>query len=423
MLVVFSESSREELAQSLGIVTWYNEFRNEDLEYCIRRERAQEILACRALKIPYVVIAEPSFLGQPVDNPILDTNCEIDALDPATFLVLRLRADQPLPDRLRIFPLLVPKGFEEQVNQWPNHICDPAFFLKRHVMQMSQSLFSQSFLSGDLTLPLFLKSTRKSDLHHVVSSALELNGLIKTARTITTDFPGLAGQVRGLPANHVVALHKSPDWDCPYRGPVKGRIKVIDLNDGVIISSVMNILREPEHKGEYRAFIVNGEVSSISAYRDYDHTPVPGEISEFAQMFADNHRHVAPAYIADFCMTDKGPALVELNGLAYAGRYIDNDPGLLYSDLERFAGSDKSVLCEPRVAVPARSETLLPESDEVVVDFGEPALAILPLQADRPSAQLHDAPESALLERFKKALAEKASIKDTEQSAPDFKIG
>ncbi|MDT8925479.1 ATP-grasp domain-containing protein [Pseudomonas taiwanensis] len=424
MLVVFSESSREDLAQSLGIATWYNEFRNEDLDYCIRRERAQEILACRALKIPYVVVAEPSFLGDEADEPILDTNCELAALDPSTPLVLRLYGDASLPDKLRVFPLLVSSGHERQVEQWPNHIVSPEFFLKRQVIQMSQALFSASFHSGDLVTPLFLKSTKKSVLHHVVGSSLELNGLIKPAGVITRDFPSLAGQVNKLPAEQVVALHKYPDYDCPYRGPVKGHFKVIDLSEGVIISSVMNILREPDHRGEYRAFIVNGEVSSMSAYRDYDHSPVPNEVSQFAHAFAEQHRHVAPAYVADFCLTDQGPALVELNGLAYAGRYVDNDPGLLYCDLERFAGVDRSVLCDPRVAVPSKAETHMPETDDVVVDFGEPALPWGLSGIDRPEPELNHASDTALVQRFKNALVDKESHREDDQPAADyFKLG
>lgn len=424
MLVVFSDSSREELAQHLGIATWYNEFRNEDLEYCIRRERAQEILACRALKIPYVVVAEPSFLGAEVDEPILDTNCELAALDPSTPLVLRLYADASLPEKLRVFPLLVSKGHEKQVEQWPNHVVSPEFFLKRQVIQMSQALFSSSFLSGDLVTPLFLKSAKKSVLHHIVGSALELNGLIKTAQGIARDFPSLAGQVRNLPADQVVALHKYPDYDCPYRGPVKGRFKVIDLSEGVIISSVMNILREPDHRGEYRAFIINGEVSSLSAYRDYDHSPVPDEVGQFAQVFAEQHRHVAPAYVADFCLTDKGPALVELNDFAYAGRYVDNDPGLLYCDLERFVGVDRSVLCDPRVPVPPKAETLRPETDDVVVDFGEPALPWALAGMDRPEPDLNQASDTALVQRFKNALVDKESNREDDQPAADhFKLG
>lgn len=423
MLVVFSAPSQGELAQYLGIATWHNDFRNEELEYCLRRERAQEILACRALKIPYVVIAEPDLLGGDSDNPILDANCELGALSTATPLVLRLQGNAVLPERLRAFPPLVSNGHDRQVEQWPGHIASPELFLKRHVIQMSQALFSQSFLSGDLVTPLFLKSMKKSELHHVVESQLELRGLIKTAQDVREKFPMLAGQIRGLPDDHVVAIHQRPDYECPYRGTVRGRIKAIDLSEGVIISSVMDIVRAPDHKGEYRAFIVNGEVSSVSAYRDYDHTPVPSQITDFAQMFAEEHRHIAPAYIADFCLTTQGPVLIELNELAYSGRYIDNDPGLLYSDLERFAGVDRSVICAPRVQIPSREDTVLPETDDVVVDFGEPALALMPFGLDRPQPKVVEA-ETSLVARFEKALVDPSPIVDNPQhSADQFKVG
>lgn len=423
MLVVFSASSQGELAQYLGIATWHNDFRNEELEYCLRRERAQEILACRALKIPYVVIAEPDFLSEDSDNPILDANCELGALSTATPLVLRLQGGAVLPEKLRAFPLLVSSGHDRQVEQWPEHIASPELFLKRHVIQMSQALFSQSYLSGDLVTPLFLKSVKKSDLHHIVETPLELRGLIKTVKDVKENFTMLTGQVKGLPDDHVVAVHQRPDYECPYRGAVRGRIKVIDLSEGVIISSVMDIERASDHKGEYRAFIINGEVSSVSAYRDYDHTPVPRQITDFAQMFAEEHRHVAPAYIADFCLTNQGPALIELNELAYSGRYIDNDAGLLYSDLERFAGVDRSVICTPRVAVPSREDTLLPETDDVVVDFGEPALALMPFGLDRPQPKLVES-ENSLVARFEKALVDSSPIVDNPHQSPDmYKAG
>jgi hypothetical protein len=410
MLVVFSESSPEELAQRLGIATWYNEFRNEDFNYCVRREIAQEILACRALQIPYVVIREPSFFKADNEEVIIDSNCELDALDPNTTLVLRINGKAVLPEKLRLFPQLNSEGQNLQVDQWPDHISHPDRFLKRAVVRMNEEFFAKSFLSGDLEspfMPFFLKTVAKSQLHHVITSPLELNGLIKSVQTVRDNFPSLAKDVRDVPGDTVVALHQFADWYCPYReAQIKGEIRVINLSEGVILSTIMQIVRESTHKGEYRAFIINGEVSSLSAYLDYDHAEVPEAISDFAQAFAEEHRHLAPSYVADFCLTDQGPVLIELNSFTYSGRYIDNDPGLLYSDLERLLGVDRSVLCEPRIAVPEKAQTDHPDPDQVAVNFGEPALALLANQAEQMCDEYGDPMETSLTQRFAKALQE-----------------
>ncbi|MBD8088632.1 ATP-grasp domain-containing protein [Pseudomonas fluorescens] len=402
MLVVFQESSKDSLAQGLGIVTWYNEFRNEDYGYCVAREKAQEVLKCREHGIPYVVINK-DVLG---DNRVIDTNCDLKRLPADTTLVLRCQPDARLPSSIASFPKWLTPDEMKAVNHWPSNVAQADHFFKRHVMTIDRDLLAQLLQAQALSLPLFFKTVEKTDFHQVIYSHDELNKSLMTVSQARQLVPHKGAELEGLFADTAVLVLKKPDWFCEYRDQmIAGRVSLDTLEEGLIISDPMEILREESHKGEYRAYFINGQMSSISAYLDYDHCEVPGSIRDFAEAFGVANAQMAKGFVADFCMTPKGPALVEMNDFCYSGRYIDNDPGLLFTDLKRHFGDPSFDLIEPYVKVPSRQETEHPDPDRIAVDFGKPTELVfgsddtLTLKASDKS--------SLVLERFMRAQANK----------------
>lgn len=403
MLVVFQENNKDALAQGLGIVTWYNDFRNEDYHHCVAREKAQEILTCREIGIPYVVISK-DVMG---DNRVIDSNCNLKALPSDTNLVLRCHPDAKLPASIDRFPKWLSPTEMDAVTQWPSTVVQGDYFFKRHIMTIDRDLMGQLLQDHVLSFPLFVKTVEKSDFHHVICSQDELAKNLMTVEQARQIVPHKGAQLEGLFPDTTVLVIKRPDWFCEYRDQmISGRVTIDTLETGLIVSDVMDIDRADNHKGEYRAFFVNGQVSSISAYLDYEHTQVPAEISDFADEFGTANAHLAKGFVADFCMTPKGPALVEMNDFCHSGRYVDNDPAALFSDIKRHFGDPAFELVEPIVKVPTLAQTGHPDPDRVAVNFGQPA-ELLFGEDDTLTANGPEKPE--LLARFERAQAIKQS--------------
>lgn len=407
MLVVFQESNKETLSQGLGIVTWYNDFRNEEYHHCVAREKAQEILTCRELGIPYVVISK----GTLDDNRVIDTNCNIKSLSADTTLVLRCHPDTRLPSSLSRFPKWITPAEMTTVKNWPSSVCQSEEFFKRHVMTIDRDLMGQLLRDQVLTFPLFVKTVEKTDFHNVVYSQAELSRNLMPVEEARRLVPYKGAELEGLFEDEVVLILRRPDWYCEFREQmIAGRVSVETLDAGLIVSDVMDIERAANHKGEYRAYFINGHLSSISSYLDYEHAEVPKAIREFAEAFGTANAHLAKGFVADFCMTAKGPALIEMNDFCYSGRYFDNDPAALYTDIRRHFGDPAFELIEPSVKVPTMPETEHPDPDRVAVDFGRPAELLL---GDDDTLTVKG-PEktSSLVARFERAQALKQSISD-----------
>lgn len=373
MLVVFEFESRDHLEEFLHIAKHRNEEQNEEMDYCLAREKAQEVIACRELRVPYVVLAKPSIFAKPGGDSgqeIIDCNVDIEALSDDTSLVIRAANRRTYCKALERFQPFVSEAARHDIAHWPSIVRNPEKYLKRHVTELPVETFNKVMRAQGIVPPLFIKGVEKGSglsLHHVVQSREELDGLIKPAAELRemfgTHVPHEAND------DDYLAFKVMPDWDCPYRGPQKGRVYFFEPKDGVMLSNVLKFDHQPDHKAEYRCFIVDGKVSSISTYTDYTAYPVPECIEALAQQFAAEHADLAPAFVADFGMTDRGPVLVELNDFSQSGRYIANDAYALYCDLESLLGADRSTVKEPTLSIPTFLASDLVES--VSKDSGE----------------------------------------------------
>ena len=364
MIFVYSEASKESLKSSLNIAQHHFNEVNEDFSYCIQRERAKEILTLRQMGLPYIVLA-PAFTVRNGDghSEILDTNVELTSLPEDLRLVMRADKGVILPPALIDRPQFLTPSQHLAVSQWPLHINEPDHFLKRNLYQLDHREFSQRLLSGDIETPIFIKGVEKGSaefsLHYVFRNHDELTNMFMNVGDAKLKFPHLQDTaLSGIEDNLVVAVHQSPSWYCEYRESMQpGRLTVFNPKDGLIVSDVLEIEKIGQVKAEFRAFIVNGKVTSLSAYVDYESVPVPEAIRVMSEDFSAANSHLAPAYVADFAMSDRGPVLIELNDLYQSGRYLDNDPACLFSALTEDVDLSVFNFIEP---LPVPEDEILP---------------------------------------------------------------
>lgn len=353
MIVIFTETSLESMLVNLDIALRRFDDVNEDLEYCLRRERAKEILTCRDLNIPYVVLHETAnSLTPEKESAVIDTNIDFSNLPKEFTLVPRWRRTLPLPIPLRAGRFLVSKEQDQAISHWPSSIVSPDKYLKRMVYLATQHQFNELMISGSLETPIFIKGVSKGSynfsLHHVFSDNDALNSMLMPYAKAKKLDKNVTMMINNAKDDDIVAFQPGTPWYCPYREmELISKPGLFNPENGVIISDVLSITCENNRKQEFRAFIVSGEVTSLSGYTDYDSMHVPSEIVELATEFAKENKDLAPAFVADFGMTERGPVLIELNGFDFSGRYLDNDPIKLYSTLRDRLGHHSYTYIEP----------------------------------------------------------------------------
>ena len=102
----------------------------------------------------------------------------------------------------------------------------------------------------------------------------------------------------------------------------------MESNKPLLISEPLDLCKDDKGKLEYRVWVANQRVSSISRYLDYDTDyNIPAEIQIVAEKFIAAHKSVFPDhYCLDIGLDYwKGPVIIELNGLNPCGRYEKND--------------------------------------------------------------------------------------------------
>lgn len=338
MLVAFDFRSLNELDFYIDVVENHKNDRNEEFNYCVKREKAAEILACRALDIPYVVMEANS--GFTKESTPLEWNFDEEALAPTTKLVMRTSSSTLLTDKISNLTNFIQANQDIDVKNWPSTISKPSTYLRRELKQLSCAELNLALASKSLTPPLFIKGVDKGPglvLRHTLNTQADIDNLFKVYGDIPANFTSAIPE--GFDKNGFLAIEQSPDWFCEYRESMeKGQTQIFAPINGVIISEVIAFEQYPDHAAEYRCFIIDGKVSSISSYSDYDIHPIPPEVSMMAAEFAADNAALAPAYVADFGVTDKGVVLIELNKFSMSGRYAGNDPVCLYRDIAKMLG-------------------------------------------------------------------------------------
>jgi len=241
---------------------------NESFGFCAARERGQEIISCFTNKVNFSILTkDQAFNGA-------------DLLLNKTIL---LRGIVPL---VRGFKEKFPKLsylVESSVVKWPKKLV--AGYAKRSVYLMD---FANTRKLG-CTKPYFIKTV-----------ALTNNG--------------------DSGSKWSMIINNQSDFD-EYLNTT------MQLSDSfqMIVSDIMDIHSDALGKKEYRCWISNQVVSSISRYLDYNvDYEIPKEIVDFALDFTKAHKHLSSCYVLDLAETSKGVDIVELNDLECSSRYARN---------------------------------------------------------------------------------------------------
>lgn len=353
--------------QALEIATQYPDKVNEDYSYCVLRERGMEVAYCRDNKLPFVAFD--------TDMNVLDTNVLLDKIDKASWrFVLRLIA--PLEDKYFGIQPLQNDLAEVSVLLWAKLGDSIAEYTKRNLAIVHSRAFSSHLerLKED-GKPVFIKTVDKgvrSDLtlHHIFQKPEDYLAFNQT----NTSFLRTWGDIDSAP---VTFLFKQDDWYCPYRDSIeRGRQDLVAINDDFIVSDVMNIQTdESNRKVEYRCYVVNKKVVSISRYEDYDDFTIPQSVIDFAQSFAQcaGAANLPDIYVMDIAQTDKDLQLIELNPYELSGRYFGNKPELFYQAFypEHDNSEWFSWCLEPMKVLPIKEESASMETNltrKVLVD-------------------------------------------------------
>lgn len=343
--------SQDDYFAALDVAVNHFDEVDESFAYCIRRERGYEAHVLRSAQLPFIAFDECS-------GEVIDTNVDLEKVDKANARVL-LRGREGRSEVAGVQTLMSAED-DKRVEQWPLVIQKPGYFLARDLELVRRDDFIRQFEAEELRFPLFLKGTDKGrsnhvSLRHVFGSREDLQQML------IRDVEGYFGNNTSdtFSTDEYVLKFKQPDWYCPYRESLeKGRTTYERISYDFILSDVMNILSDEKGDNgrlEYRCFVFDGQVTSISRYVDFKSLPVPEVVRVFAGQFADCHKQVLPVgYVVDIAETDKGLQVIELNPFGQSGRYLDNDPLPLYEAVAaRHPGDLPGV--EPR-PLPARDE-------------------------------------------------------------------
>jgi hypothetical protein len=326
VIIAIEFTSLSQYRDALAIAAHHFDDVDESQRYCILRERGLEAYTLRSTLIPFVAY-DPT-------GAVLDGNVDLDTLDRSQWRVLR-RCNTRHVTTVAGFESLLSDEDNATVARWPQVIEQADAFLSRKVDYVEKLDFIERLRSGGLTLPLFIKGSDKgpsseTSLRHIFREPSDLADMFVSAESIPKRFTG------AVTTDDAYALRfQKPDWFCPYReGMIKEAPVYVPLTTDFITSEVMSIKRdELSDSGtrEFRCFVFNGEVYSVSRYTDYLSLPVPKAVREFAQAFAQAQQHVLPiAYVVDVADTEAGYQVIELNQFSWSGRYLDNRPLPLY---------------------------------------------------------------------------------------------
>lgn len=240
---------------------------NEDYDFCVARERGEEIAVCLANGIEHVILFE-------------DNNFDTDYSFTSKEVLLRgsILLVSSFKNQLRYSNLKY--VIEGSVLKWPKKIV-------KHMVKRNVSIVQHKDTLNGYTFPIFIKTlglqNKKSKSHFI----------IKNSEEYLNDYS-------------MATMHFSEEYP-------------------MIVSDYMEIKEDEMGKKEYRCWVSNQKVSSISRYNDYiTNYTVSREIVDYAMDFVTAHKHLPSCYVLDIAETDHGIDIVELNDLEASGRYGKN---------------------------------------------------------------------------------------------------
>ncbi|EGR5926742.1 ATP-grasp domain-containing protein [Vibrio parahaemolyticus] len=344
----------------------FNEI-EEDMTHCLLRERGKEVLTCRELGIPYLAYLKPQTKQDRQEGKfsIAEVNFDIDSLDKDKFALVVRKQSNFYPDNLG-FDYFIDKATSESIKHWAELFTKDE--IGRNVEILSQADFLDSLQEKELSFPFFLKTLDKGSHGNTLAKVFDednISILMPTSERPDLDVEGTT-LYRYLSSSEesLITLYTEQS---NYFNPWIGESQVIPASykslDGKLIKSdVINILddlRASPNK-EHRAFIVDGKVTSLSRYFDYEYYVSPKHVQDYAQDFASKFKDRIPLIcVADFAETTKGVELIEINPYENSGRYLMNDPEKLFLAIMELSDGDKLKTSNEGLFIPKIKPKLL----------------------------------------------------------------
>lgn len=114
------------------------------------------------------------------------------------------------------------------------------------------------------------------------------------------------------------------------------QLEIMPASTEIIVSEPLSICEDSRGKLEYRCFVIGHKLSSVSRPLDYDTAyEIPEAVFSFVRSFIERHIEILPpCYVVDVALDEqRGPVVIEMNGIVAAGRYERNSFPALLTDL------------------------------------------------------------------------------------------
>lgn len=310
-MFLFEFNTEDDYKKALDIAKNHKDVVNEDVSYCVLRERGTEVLSCQSSRIPYSVYT--------TDGEMLDCS---DEKYTGSVLYRGLTYRFKIPEMYTSFETV--QSIDKILN-WPLYVNNK--YTKRDIKLVDHNTMCSIILSGN-DKPLFIKTREKgtggsATFHSVVEDFSMFE--VDSDTSVTGIFDSLVNGSR------ITLVVSGQSYYNPYMDEYeKAQDTRLSLCGDFILSEPLEIceINTAYGKEEYRCFIEDDKVVSVSLFEDYTSHEVPEEVIDLATSFAKDHKGVfQERYVIDFANTkDRGYVLVEVNPFCHAGRYIDNDP-------------------------------------------------------------------------------------------------
>lgn len=325
MIVLFEFYSRDDYLNSLRIATHAYDVVNEDYDYCVQRERGHEVKYCWENSIPFIAYR---FVESQDEMDVLDSNFDVDAAIRTTQVVVfrKKNKDQPLVSSLWH---VMERNFTEKQLTWPLHVAPE--LLGRNVEYVPHGDFAKRLKENALELPRFIKTATKSPLGNTLHKVIADDDL----PLFNPQFDGKIFD-RKHEDSQVSFLFKGELYLNPYLGEyVRSHDMCHSLIGDFILSDVLTINQDEHGRTlEYRCYVVDSKVVSISRYEDFAAPAVPTNIrlaaERMARQIKDTFGHW---YVMDIADTTNGIVVLEINPPANSGAYQHNSPAALFPAL------------------------------------------------------------------------------------------
>lgn len=290
----------------------------ENFNRCMSRERAIEVAACREYGIPYYFIIDVkdknnrirvSGLGDALTSfskyLVVDSQFRpVELTGKTIFLRTHAQDGENVMDALgefwakRIMPDII---IRRAVKNWFNSVKPEFLWRKVHKFKLWDLMGEDGEYSQAKEIELLREFTD-----------LNWNVFVKTSDKYTSS-------LKNIHSSSIGVMYDVFGYS----------LETMGLGTEFLVSEPMKLSKDGNGKSkEYRCYVVNGRLVSISRYHDYETLEIPEWIKWFGSAFVEEHSDIFgddASYVVDLCECDDNRIrVVEMNSIEWSGRYEGN---------------------------------------------------------------------------------------------------